>query len=180
MQQPDPDRRVEHEAVRTTIVGGRPPGSGKDVGPIPRGIEVLVKKASIDPEFRSLLLEKRAAAAREIDLELAPAEAQMLDAVPAAQLETIIANTKVSEFSRAAFLGRAAAAMFAALGAGFAAGCDKPPPPPPPPAGIAPDRPQTRGIDPDRPPGPGGAPERIPVTDGIRPDRPLPKEESSP
>ena len=38
------DRPQEQEAVRTTIVGGRPPGSGKSVGNIPRGIEVLVKK----------------------------------------------------------------------------------------------------------------------------------------
>ena len=32
-------RPVEQEAVRTTIVGGRPPGSGKSVGAIPRGID---------------------------------------------------------------------------------------------------------------------------------------------
>jgi len=39
---------VEQEAVRTTIVGGRPPGSGQPVGRIPRGIEVLLKKAAVD------------------------------------------------------------------------------------------------------------------------------------
>ncbi|MCP4231568.1 MAG: hypothetical protein GY771_15670, partial [bacterium] len=42
---------IEREAVRTTIVGGRPPGSGKSNGSIPRGIEVLVKKASVDAVF---------------------------------------------------------------------------------------------------------------------------------
>ena len=35
---------------------------------IPRAIEVLIKKASVDPEFRQLLLEKREQAAGEIDL----------------------------------------------------------------------------------------------------------------
>ena len=33
---------VEQESVRTTIVGGRPPGCGQPIGPIPRGIEILV------------------------------------------------------------------------------------------------------------------------------------------
>ena len=63
MNQPQQDRPEEREAVRTTIVGGRPPGSGKEVGPIPRGIEVLVKKAAVDPAFKQILLEKRAKAA---------------------------------------------------------------------------------------------------------------------
>ena len=60
----------EREAVRTTIVGGRPPGSGKSVGMIPRGVEVLLKKAAVDPLFRDLLLERRAGAAGEIGLGL--------------------------------------------------------------------------------------------------------------
>jgi len=84
---------------------------------IPRGIEVLVKKAAVDADFKRLLLAKRAEAAREIDLELGAAEAAMLNAVPAAQLEAIIAQTVVSPMTRAAFLGRAAAAMLAALAA---------------------------------------------------------------
>jgi len=129
-------RRQEQPAVKTTIVGGRPPGPGKAVGEIPRGIEVLVKKASVDADFKSLLLEKRAEAARDIGLELTPAEAMMLDAVPAAQLEAIIATTSVSPISRAAFLGKAAAVMLAALGAEMTAS-----------AGLV----ATRGIAPDYP-----------------------------
>jgi len=38
---------TEQPAVRTTIVGGRPPGSGKGIGSVPRGIEVLVKKTAV-------------------------------------------------------------------------------------------------------------------------------------
>jgi len=105
--------------------------------PVPRGVEVLVKKAAVDAEFKTRLLEKRAEAAKEIGLELAPAEAMMLNAVAAAQLEAIIARTTVSPISRAAFLGKAAAVMLAALGADLAAMEG-----PPPPGGIAPDRPK--------------------------------------
>lgn len=115
----------EKEAVRTTIVGGRPPGSGTSVGDIPRGIEVLVKKAAVDAEFKAALLEKRAAAAGEIDLALDRAEAAMLDAVPASQLEAIVAGTKVDEKVRPALLGKAAAVMIAALGVS-GAGCGTP------------------------------------------------------
>jgi hypothetical protein len=159
------DRPQEQEAVRTTIVGGRPPGSGQSVGNIPRGIEVLVKKAAVDPSFRELLLERRAEAATEIGLELNPAEALMLAAAPRAQLETVIANTHVPEEHRRVFLGKVAAAMLAAIGI-VTTSCS---PGPPPTKGISPKVPvprkdspkpsSSRGIQPDRPtmPAPGGA-----------------------
>lgn len=85
---------------------------------IPKGIEVLVKKASVDPAFKMLLLGQRADAARKIGLELDTAESLMLAAVPNAQLEAIIARTSVPQEHRRAFLGQAAAAMLAALVAG--------------------------------------------------------------
>jgi hypothetical protein len=107
----------EFPAVVTTIVGGRPPGCGTNIGQIPRGIEVLVKKASVDAAFRSRLLATRSAAAHEIGLSLEPAEAMMLDLVPAAQLEAIIAQTRVEPSKQPLFLGKAAAVMLAALGA---------------------------------------------------------------
>jgi hypothetical protein len=109
-------RPGEPEAVRTTIVGGQPPGSGRRVGDVPRGVEVLVKKAAVDPAFKKMLLEKRAGAAEAIALKLEPAEAAMLNAVPEAQLRAIVANTKVSPGLRPAFLGYAAGVMLAALG----------------------------------------------------------------
>ena len=82
---------------------------------IPQGIEVLVKKASIDADFRALLLDKRAEAAGTIGLTLDGAEASMLAAVPEAQLEAIIAQTTVPQEHRRAFLGKAAVALLAAL-----------------------------------------------------------------
>jgi acyl carrier protein len=111
------DRPAEQEAVRTTIVGGRPPGSGQRVGPIPRGIEILLRKASVDPAFKELLLRQRGGAAETIGLKLESGETMMLTAAPAAQLEAVIARTSVPQEHRRAFLGQAAAAMLAALGA---------------------------------------------------------------
>jgi len=97
--------------------------SGQQLGPIPRGVEILVRKASVDPEFKRLLLSDRTEAARQIDLPLDPGEAVMLAAVPAEQLEAIIARTNVPQEHRRAFLGTAAAAMVAAVGL-IAAGCN--------------------------------------------------------
>lgn len=131
----------EQEAVFTTIVGGRPPGSGTNIGNIPRGIEVLVKKASVDEEFRELLLDKRAEAAKEIDLEIDQTEAVMLGAISRGQLEKIIDNIKVPAEHKGVFLRKLGKAMLAIVLAGAAAGmmksCDESP--------VA-----TKGIQPDR------------------------------
>ena len=154
------DRPREQEAVRTTIVGGRPPGSGQSVGDIPRGIEVLVKKAAVDADFKTLLLERRAAAAEEIGLQLEPAEALMLAAAPREQLEAVIAQTHVPEEHRRVFLGKAAAAMLAVLGAAVAAGLLTS-------AGVRARRPPTKGIEPDLPP---ERPERVEPSHGERPN----------
>ncbi|MBM4028143.1 MAG: hypothetical protein FJ280_22525 [Planctomycetes bacterium] len=81
----------------------------------PRGLEVLLKKASVDPEFRKLLLERRAEAARTIEIELTDAEREMLANIPAEQLEQIIRNTKVKPEHRAVFLGKVGKLMVAAV-----------------------------------------------------------------
>ena len=80
-------------------------------------MEVLVKKASVDPWFKALLLERRAGAAAIIGLELDPAETALLTFIPPAQLEAVIARTKVEPSKVPAFLGKAAAVMLVALGA---------------------------------------------------------------
>lgn len=117
------EQHSQNEAPETTIVGARPPGRGRSLQGIPRGIEVLIKKASVDAEFRSILLEKRSEAAAEIDLELSLAEAATLNAVPRAQIEKIIQNAKVPDEHRRVFLGKIGAAMLAILGLGLPA-CD--------------------------------------------------------
>ena len=132
------------------------------IGDIPRGIEVLVKKASVDPDFKTLLLDRRAEAAEAIGLSLTLAEEKMLAAIPREQLEATIAKTTVPTEHRRAFLGTAAAVMLAALGV-LAPGCK------PTTKGISPDKPEprpgTKGIQPDRP-------EPRPGTKGSRPDMP--------
>jgi hypothetical protein len=105
----------EKSAVKTTIVGGRPPGSGKEVDAIPRGIEILLKKAAIDESFRKILLSNRLNAADAIGLTLQPVETTMLKAIPGAVLEQMVVATKVQPKIRHAFMGYTAAVMLAAL-----------------------------------------------------------------
>lgn len=120
-------RKDEQEAIRTTIVGGRPPGCGQPVGEIPYGIEVLVKKASVDDEFRKLLLADRERAALEIGLELNPSEVMMLRAVSDEQLAGIIDHVEVRPDVKPALMGKVAAVMIAALGFSIT-GCGDTPP----------------------------------------------------
>jgi hypothetical protein len=88
----------------------------------PRGIEVLIKKAAVDPDFKTELTERRSGAAGLIGLKLSDAEAAMLDGIPVEQLEAFIDSAKVSPKLRPVFRGYAAAAMLGALGIA-AAGC---------------------------------------------------------
>ena len=88
--------------------------SKQHIAGIPLGVEVLVKKASVDPEFRQLLLEKRGEAAKEIELELTEAERNTLSSIPAEQLEKIIDNTKVKPEHRNIFRGKAVKLMLGA------------------------------------------------------------------
>ncbi|MHC4193231.1 MAG: hypothetical protein ACYS8I_01020 [Planctomycetota bacterium] len=112
----NPARPSEQEVPDATIGDGRSSGSGTDVGAIPRGIEVLVKKASVDPQFKKILLEKCADAAGQIGIELTDAEAAMLARIPREQLEAIISGTKVKPENRHVFLSNAGKLMLAALG----------------------------------------------------------------
>jgi acyl carrier protein len=130
---------------------------------VPQNIEVLIRKAAVDDEFRALLIKRRTAAADAIGLTLEPAEAMMLRSVPAAQLEKIIGETTVPQEHRRAFLGHAAAAMLAAM-ATMGATVEAAGKIMPAPGGVAPGPGPTRGIQPDRPV----------VTFGIQPDRPSP------
>jgi len=143
MEPRDSSIPASQEPVNLTIVGGRPSQKESARKDTPRGLEVLLKKASVDEEFRELLLAKRSEAVKEIGLELDPAEGMMLDTLPGAQLEAIIRRTRVPPEDRRVFLGKVASVMLAALGAGVTAcpGCSR---------GSRADRVQTKGIRPDR------------------------------
>lgn len=138
-------------------------------GAIPRGIEVLVKKASVDTEFRADLINRRAEVAADIGLDLDPAEIAMINTIPEDHLEAIIDRTEVKPESRRVFLGKVASLMLAALGATV--------------VGCAPEEPGVDGIRPDRPesdsdstevpePQLDGDADPHPVSRGISPDRP--------
>jgi hypothetical protein len=143
----------EKPAVKTTIVGGRPPGSGKGVDTVPRGIEILLKKAAIDESFRKTLLSNRSNAADAIGLTLNPVEISMLKAMPEPALEKMIGATKVQPKIRQAFMGYTAAVMLAALTAAS--------------DGLPQDRAQVSlGIQPD------AIQDQGPYGGGVRPDLP--------
>ncbi|AFM25690.1 hypothetical protein [Desulfomonile tiedjei] len=102
--------------IDPTIVDERSVTKSELFKGIPRGIEVLIKKASVDPEFRSVLLAKRSGAAVEIELELSNTETVLLNAIPKTQIQQIIENVSVPGEHRRAFLGKVAGAMLAVLG----------------------------------------------------------------
>ena len=112
----DSETGEKHKAVKSKVMDGSPLEFGNHSEMIPCGIEALIKKASVDRDFRTLLLEKRAEAAKEIDLELTSAEAAILNVIPSQQIETIIEKTTVPDEHRRIFLGKVAAAMLAVLG----------------------------------------------------------------
>lgn len=140
-------------------VSGDPVPEGERTA-IPRGLEVLMKKAAIDPAFKTLLLARRAEAAATIGLALEPGEVRMLQSATAEQMEAIIARTTVPQEHRRAFLGQAAAAMLATLGTmTFLSGCGGSRP------SDSSESPPSKGIRPDRPP------DKDPPVTGIRPDQ---------
>jgi len=111
---------------------GRANGAARDV---PSGIEILVAKAAADRRFRRLLLRRRSLAANALDLDLSPAEAAMLKAVPTRQLEAMIdgaayALSRETSKKRKGKLKSAAVFLLAAAGAGsLKFGCQQPQPP---------------------------------------------------
>lgn len=88
----------------------------KMIGKIPRGMEILIKKASVDPAFKERFLKNRSKVAEEIELTLSAAEKEMLDTIPPDQLESIIANTKVNSKLVPILLKGTAAMILVALG----------------------------------------------------------------
>jgi len=127
---------------------------------------VLIKKASVDPAFKDLLIETRAEAAKAIDLQLDADEAMLLAAIPPEQLEAFIRRTHVPDGKKAAFLGKVAAAMLIALGA--VAGCEGDIAT----QGVRPDDTEEKATAASRPAESETQPTAPPAPQGIRPDAP--------
>ncbi len=93
-----------------TIVGGRST-THKNPGNYPRGIEVLLKKAKVDPEFRGLFLQDPVAAAKSIDLTLTENEKKILASASGQVLQAMIYNTFVPKHHVRTFMTRTVPAM---------------------------------------------------------------------
>jgi hypothetical protein len=99
---------------RRTIVGGRS-RSDRLIGDFPRGIEILVKKASVDSVFKQLLLRDPLNAARSIMLDLKPVEINILTNTSISVLQSMISNIRVPKQHIKTFRTGTIAAIFAIL-----------------------------------------------------------------
>jgi hypothetical protein len=98
-----------------TIVGGRPAAVRQHGRNQPRGLELLMKKAAVDAEFKQKLITGRSTFAAEIGVPLDHAEQGMLDAMPTPHLEQLVALTPVAEPQRSLLKTASAAALVALL-----------------------------------------------------------------
>lgn len=97
-----------------TIVGGRSSGSAERKD-FPRGIEILLKKASVDPGFRELLLRDPVGAADSIELALKESERRVLASTSQSVLSAMIRNTFVPRHHVRSFLTQKAPALLMLL-----------------------------------------------------------------
>ncbi len=175
-------------AVKTTTVGGQPPGGegGVEDG-VPMGIEALLSMAAVDDQFSNALLQDRDEAILASGVQLTKHEQAILGLVDNAALEHMIASVHglIPESERREFLGRSAAAMLFLMSGGAALGASgckeinpmtatgsRPDPPGPPPTpietGSRPDLPDEVAPKPDV-----GVPQPTPAPPtGHRPDPP--------
>lgn len=80
---------------------------------IPRGLELLIKRASIDGDFRKDLLQKRVGLLEELNINLDETEKSMLACVPEEHLARMIDATEVPSAQRKALSTGSVAAMIA-------------------------------------------------------------------
>lgn len=98
-----------------TIVGGRPEAGRSLRSDIPRGLEFLVKKAAVDPEFKREFLQKRDRLIDELNIPLDASEKAMLACVSPEHLEKMINATRVPPSQHKALAKASTAAMIALL-----------------------------------------------------------------
>ncbi|MBT3272187.1 MAG: hypothetical protein HN368_03455 [Spirochaetales bacterium] len=98
--------------IGKTIVGGRSSYDGYPVE-CPRGIEILLKKAKVDQQFRQLLLRTPEESAISIGLNLTASEQLILANTNRAIMEKMIDFIDVPKHHVNTFMGSKAAAMLA-------------------------------------------------------------------
>lgn len=97
-----------------TIVGGRSKSHQNPVG-YPRGIEILLKKAKVDLEFRRLFMLDPVEAARSIELELKDSEKKILLNTPGEVIEKMVESSFVPKHHISTFMSARAAAMLSLI-----------------------------------------------------------------
>jgi hypothetical protein len=95
-----------------TIVGGRS-SSYQSPNGYPRGIEILLKKAKVDLEFRRFFLQDPAAAAKSIQLDINDTESKILLSTPSRIIEQMVESTFVPKHQVGTFMSARTAAMLA-------------------------------------------------------------------
>jgi hypothetical protein len=95
-----------------TIVGGRA-GARDGSGGYPRGIEVLLKKAKVDAEFREQFLKEPLAVAAGLELDLLESEKKLLASATASTLRLLVNRTFVPKHHVPTFMSRNVPAMVA-------------------------------------------------------------------
>ena len=96
------------QAVKTTIVGGQPPGNDRPMQTIPVGIEQIMGMAAVHEEFKAILLNDRLRAIEQSGVELTPTEKGILQAIDPSTLGQMIDSVqgKIPEESRRGFLSQ--------------------------------------------------------------------------
>lgn len=107
-----PENPEDHQH---TIVGGRPQSDKNERYDIPRALEILIKRAAVDEDFKNELVRKRAQIANELSIPLDASEKAILACVSDEHLQTMISATEVPPIQRKLLAGGTAAAMIALL-----------------------------------------------------------------
>jgi len=108
-----------------TIVGGRPRRYRRIRLNVPTGIEKVLVKAAIDREFRTRLLEDRAAAVRASGFKLTGIESSVLDSIPRESLAATIESIQPEKHGKRRFM-KAVASAVVTLATGTATiGCEE-------------------------------------------------------
>lgn len=166
--------------------------------PVPVGIQRLLRLASEDSRFRSLLLRQRSAVAHAAGVDLTRTEAAILAAVSGRQLEAMIDRVPPPAPDRRDFFRQSAASAVVLLGGATlglsASGCEERPmiaagvrpdvPAPRPDAGAsevetAPEVRPTAPASSDKPPERVDDPEHPKAIGGVLADEPPPRPERS-
>ncbi|MHC4661991.1 MAG: hypothetical protein ACYS8W_09920 [Planctomycetota bacterium] len=148
------EENMKKQAVKTTIVGGQPPGNERPLQKVPVGIEQLLAMAAVDNEFAAALMNDHESATAASGVELTQTEKGILSSIPAPALKQMIGNVRgrIPAKERRAFLKKSAAALLALVSGGILTTAGLAEGDPGAAGGVRPDSPKTKGISPDRPP----------------------------